>query len=231
MSKEKNKPGEAAVTGTEAGQGDAAGAAAATAAEDPKDKEIAELREKLAKETKDKEIYKNGLLSAKKLVKAPKATPETIKSPEALESFLKEREEHRTVEAIPTGEPGETAAVAIAPAGETTEQKLRRELDEAAERERALRSQIGSGAGSAAVIGSPHSSNDEKPRGFWSDEDKQKLADIYRSRGFYTEEQISQMVKVAEDTAARGAATTEHTSKLHVRRDGTREGVLVARKK
>ena len=159
------------------------------------DAKIAELQARLEKETKEKEIYKSGLLAAKELAKgAKRVTAETLEDPakldEAIDAKIRGRElEKKVSEASPE-------------AVESADERVRKLEEQNAELMRSLEAAKTSGGfGGSAGAGSGRSEVESKPAGYWSDAQRDELRGIYRSRGFYSEKQIETMVAKAEEIA------------------------------
>jgi len=168
---------------------------------------IAELEAKLsqseakaAKEAKDKEIYRAGLLAAKKFGKKPKEALAEGEAPKAddVESVVESKMAEK-----------ETLDKAQSEAADAAEEreKLRRENEEL-KRTIEARSSASGFAGGAGQ--SEHS--ESKPVSYWSDAQKTELRQIYQSRGFYKPEVIEKMIVEAEKNAmayaSKGTATT-----------------------
>ncbi len=153
---------------------------------------IAELTARLEKETKEKEIYRAGLLAAKDLGKKQKRiTQEDLASPEKLEEVIDAKIEERDLEKRAAQEVEEKAIQA---------DKLRAENEEL---RRALEAgKSAGGFGGTASVGSGHNEHSEsKPQGYWSDAQKSELRQIYNSRNIYTQDQIERMITKAEEIA------------------------------
>jgi hypothetical protein len=167
-----------------------AGNASATASETSA--KIAELEARLAKETKDKEIYRAGLLAAKDLTKKTKrVTQEDLESPEKLDEVIDAKIQERDLE---------KKAVQDAEAEVIEKEKLRAENEEL---RRALEAgKSAGGFGGTAGVGSGHNERSEsKPQGYWSEAQKNELRQIYNSRGMYTSDQVEKMLVKAEEIA------------------------------
>ena len=153
---------------------------------------IAELTARLEKETKEKEIYRAGLLAAKDLGKKQKRiTQEDLSSPEKLEEAIDAKIQERDLEKKAIQEAEEKAIQA---------DKLRAENEEL---RRALEAgKSAGGFGGTASVGSGHNEHSEsKPKGYWSDAQKNELRQIYNSRGIYSAEQVEKMIIKAEEIA------------------------------
>jgi len=168
-----------------------AGNASATAA-DSQAKLIADLTARLDKETKEKEIYRAGLLSAKDLSKkAKRITQDELENPEKLEEAINAKIEERDLEKK---------------AAQEIEQKSQEEARLRAENEELRRSleasKNASGFGGTASMGAGHNeSSESRPQGYWSEAQRNELRSIYNSRGMYSSQQVELMVKKAEEIA------------------------------
>lgn len=164
---------------------------------------IAELEARLAKEVKDKEIYRAGLLAAKNLGGSKsKIKPEDLADPEKLDSAIEAKIQEKDLE---------QKALQEATAKAAEEERLRAENDEL---RRSLAAAQSAGY-SASSVGSGHSENSEsKPQGYWSDAQRDELRQIYVSRNMYTQEQIERMVTKAEEIARTKTATSDRKNDL-----------------
>ena len=153
---------------------------------------IADLQARLDKESKEKEIYRAGLLAAKDLgKKAKRISLEQLEDPEKLEEAIDAKIQDRELEHKATQETEQQVAESEKLRAENEE--LRRALDAG---------KSAGGFGGTAGVGSGHNENSEsKPTGYWSDSQKAELREIYSSRGMYTTEQIEKMVVLAETIA------------------------------
>ena len=168
-----------------------AGNVSATAA-DSQAKLIADLTARREKETKEKEIYRAGLLSAKDLSKkAKRITQDDLENPEKLEEAINAKIEERNLEQKAVQE---------------VEQKSQEEARLRAENEELRRSleasKTAGGFGGTAGMGAGHNEHSEsKPQGYWSEGQRNELRSIYNSRGMYSAQQVELMVTKAEEIA------------------------------
>lgn len=183
-----------------------AGNVSATASEQAA--KIADLEARLAKESKDKEVYRAGLLAAKDLGKKPKRlTAETIADPEALESIIDAKIQDRDLEQKLT---------------QDTERKLQE--DETLRREneelrRSLDAAQTAGFSGGYGSGSGHNENSvSKPSGYWSDQQRADLVKIYESRAMYSPDQIKTMVVKAEEIARTKTAQSARSNDVSPKR-------------
>jgi hypothetical protein len=149
---------------------------------------IADLQIRLAKETRDKEIYRAGLLAVKD--KKPKRlSAEVLADPEQLESALEAKIEDRELE---------QKALQEAEAKATADEQLLRENEELRRSLDAAKTAGYAGSGG----GSGHNEHSEsKPTSYWSDAQKSELRQMYQSRGLYSPDQIEKLVTKAEEIA------------------------------
>ncbi len=176
---------------------DNAGKVSATAAD--QEAKIADLEARLAKESKDKEIYRSGLLAAKDLGKSAKRlSAEVLADPEQLEKAIEAKIQDKELEQKAFQEAAQKSS---------QEETLKKENEEL---RRSLEAAQTAGYGGSASMGAGHNENSEsKPTGYWSDGQKNELRNIYSSRGLYTGEQIERMVKKAEEIAGTKTATSD----------------------
>lgn len=190
-----NKAGNQAATAS----ADAGNNAGATASPDPR---ISQLEAEVAKERKDKEIYKAGMLAMKK---PKKLTAEDAADPEKLNAHIADKVDEALTEKQLTDKAAHEAA-------EIESMRKRNE-----ELERALESRQASTGGAGGGAGASANSPDPKPTSYFSDEQKAELRRMYEARGFYTKEQIDQMVVRAEQIAKTNAQTNAMTNPGKVR--------------
>ena len=164
---------------------------------------IADLQARLEKETKDKEIYRAGLLAAKNLGGGKaKLKPEDVADPEKLDAAIDAKIQQDKLEQQALREAEEKALA---------DEKLKAENEEL---RRSLEAAKTAGY-SAPSVGSGHNENSEsQPKGYWSDAQKAELRQIYASRNMYSTEQIDQMVKTAEEIARAKTATSERSNTM-----------------
>lgn len=162
---------------------------------------IAELEVRLAKEAKEKEIYRSGLLAAKELGKKTKRiTQDDLADPEKLEEAIEAKIQDKELEtkALQDAEQSVSQAEALRKENE----ELRRSLEAA---------KVSNYAG----IGSGHNENSEsKPTGYWSDGQRNELRQIYQSRNMYSPDQIDKMISKAEEIARTKTATSPRNNDL-----------------
>lgn len=181
-----------------------AGNVSATAA-DSQNQLIADLKARLEKETKEKEIYRAGLLSAKDLSKkAKRITQDELENPEKLEEAINAKIEERDLEKKAVQE---------------VEQKSQEEARLRAENEELRRSLEASkssgGFGGTAGMGAGHNeSSESKPQGYWSEAQRNELRNIYNSRGMYSPQQVELMVTKAEEIAQSKTAQSARTNDM-----------------
>ncbi len=165
-------------------------------------KKIADLQTRLDKETKDKEIYRAGLLAAKELGGKPKITPEDMADPKKLDSAIDAKIQQENTE---------KQALAEAEAKAIEDERLKAENEEL---RRSLDAAKTAGF-SAPGVGSGHNeSSESQPQGYWSDAQRAHLRQIYASRNMYTSEKIEQMVKKAEEIAQSKSATSDRPNDM-----------------
>lgn len=165
---------------------------------------IAELQARLDRETKDKEVYRSGLLAAKDLGRAAKRiTVDDMSDPELLEKAIDAKIEHTELERK---------------AAEETRQKA--ESDEAVRKEneelrRTLEALQAAGSGGSQGMGSGHNeSSESRPSTYWTDAQRSELRQIYTSRGIYNAGQIDSMVKKAEEIAIAKTAQSSRANDI-----------------
>lgn len=165
---------------------------------------IADLEARLAKETKDKEIYRSGLLAAKDLGKqAKRITSEDLADPVKLETAIEAKIQEKELEA---------KALKEAEQQVSRDEALRKENEEL---RRSLEAAQSAGYGGSASLGSGHNENSEsKPAGYWSDAQRNELRQIYSSRGLYSNDQIEKMVAKAEEIARTKTAQAARVNDL-----------------
>lgn len=195
---ETNKAGEANVNTADVNAGNSSATASEQAAK------IAELEARLAKETKEKEIYRGGLLAAKDLGKtAKRITSEELNDPEKLEKAIEAKIQDKELEQKAATETEQTLSAA---------EKLRKENEEL---RRSLEAAQTAGFSGGAGTGSGHNENSEsKSTSYWSDGQKNELRQIYQSRGLYSHDQIEKMVAKAEQIAQSKTALAERGNDL-----------------
>jgi hypothetical protein len=180
-----------------------AGNSSATASD--QSAKIAELQARLEKETKEKEIYRSGLMAAKELGRtAKRVTAETLEDPakleEAIDAKIQERELERKTETDVEARLAEDKRL------REENEELRRSLESA---------KASGGFGGSASTGSGHNeSSESKPQGYFSDAQRGELVAMYRSREMYTPEQITKMVARAEELARSRAGGTARGNDL-----------------
>ena len=169
---------------------------------------IAELETRLAKETKDKEIYRAGLLSAKDLGKrAKRITSDDLADPEKLETAIEAKIQDKELEQKAIQEAAQDAG---------KDEALRRENEEL---RRSLEAARTAGYGGSASMGSGHNENSEsKSASYWSDSQKQELRQIYASRNMYSSDQIEKLVTKAEEIARTKTAQSARSNDLQKKR-------------
>lgn len=165
---------------------------------------IADLEARLAKETKEKEIYRSGLLAAKDLGrKAKRLTKEDLEDPEKLETAIEAKIQDKELT---------DKALAEAETKAKEDERLKKENEEL---RRSLEAAQTAGYTGGASMGSGHNENSEsKQTGYWSDAQRNELRQIYASRGMYSQDQITKMVAKAEDIARTKTATSDRTNDL-----------------
>lgn len=179
-----------------------AGKASDTASEQAA--KIADLERRLEKETKDKEIYRGGLLAAKDLGKrAKRITTEELADPEKLETAIEAKFQDKELEA---------KAIQEAEQSVNRDEALKKENEEL---RRSLEAAKTAGYGGSASMGSGHNENSESTQsGYWSDAQRNELRQIYTSRGIYSGDQIEKMVKKAEEIAVTKTAQAARNNDL-----------------
>lgn len=194
----KNTAGESVVNTANDTQGNASKSISEQAAK------IADLEARLARESRDKEIYRSGLLAAKELGKSSKRiTSEDLEDPERLEKAIDAKFQERELEQKAAQEAQQKIDDA---------EKLRKENEEL---RRSLEAAKTSGYSSGSSMGSGHNEHSEaKQVGYWSDVQKNSLREIYASRGLYTQDQIEKMVMKAEEIARTNTALSERKNDL-----------------
>lgn len=193
---DKTNPGNAvAPTGA-----DNAGNATSTAEEIARlQAELKAEREQHAKDNKDKEIYRAATLTMKAQNKR-KLTAEEVADPEKLTNFIEEKANEKLAE---------KEAHATAQAEAERVEKLERENAELRRLAEAQRATGGVGGGT-----SPANSPEVRANSYFSDDQKNELRKIYRSRGFHSEAKLEEMVKTAERLAKERAATQPITNSI-----------------
>lgn len=152
--------------------------------------EVTKLKEELAKVTRDRDNYRAGLLAKKEFDKRAKQGID-LSEPEKVEELLDAKLEQKKLE-----EKAERETEA--------EREAREKLEaENAELRRALES---SRSSSSPVGGAGRSESEAKPQGYWSDDQRNELRQILNSRGFYSQQQVDTIVKMAESRAQKGTA-------------------------
>lgn len=178
----------------------------AAAAETEKDRlhaaKVKELEEKLAKETRDKENYRAGLLSKKELDKKNRRlTAEDLADPVKVEEAMEAKIQEAALEAkVSTDVEAEANA----------RKKLETELEET---KRALEAAKTSGGGAGGGAGIQENSA-SKPQGYFSDVQKAELRRIYTSHGLYTPDMIEKMIVRAEEIAKQKAGSESRVNDL-----------------
>lgn len=158
---------------------------------------IAELQARLEKESKEKEIYRAGLLAAKDLgKKTRRITQDIMEDPDKLEEAIDAKMQERELE---------RKAAEDAEAQRAEIERIRRENEELRRAAEAQASARSSGGASQGV----NERSESAPAGYWSEAQKAELRSIYASRGMYSEKQIAAMVAKAEEIASSKKATSE----------------------
>lgn len=165
---------------------------------------IADLETRLAKETKDKEIYRAGLLSAKDLGKRTKRiAPEDLEDPEKLEAAIEAKFQDKELEQKALQEVEQSVS---------RDEALKKENEEL---RRSLEAAKTAGYGGSASMGSGHNERSETTStGYWSDAQRNELRQIYNSRGIYSGEQVEKMVKKAEEIAVLKTAQSARSNDI-----------------
>jgi len=193
-----NKAGEHNVNTADVNAGNGSATASEQAAR------IADLEARLAKETKEKEIYRGGLLAAKDLGKtAKRITSEDLSDPERLEKAIEAKIQDKELEQKAVLDTEQSLSAA---------EKLRKENEEL---RRSLEAAQTAGFSGGSGAGSGHNENSEtKGTTYWSEMQKNELRQIYASRGLYSQEQIEKMVSKAEQIAQSKTALSERGNDL-----------------
>jgi hypothetical protein len=161
---------------------------------------VAELESKLAKETRDKENYRAGLLSKKEFEKRAKSEPLDLTDPSKAEEYIESKLQERELERKATEDASKESE---------ERERLRKENDELRRSLEARSAAVGGISG-----GSGTSETESKPQGYWSDSQKDELRQIYATRGFYSSEQVEKMVARAEQIARSKTALAERNNDL-----------------
>lgn len=151
----------------------------------------------MAKERKDKEIYKAGMLAMKK---PKKLSAEDAADPEKLNAHIADKVDEALTEKQLTDKAAHEAAEI------ESMRKRNEELERALESRQAVSGGAGGGAGATANAPEP------KQTSYFSDEQKAELRRMYESRGFYTSADIDKMVLRAEEIAKSNSQTVSMTN-------------------
>lgn len=174
---------------------EAAKSSAAAAEKEALATKVKELEDKLAKETRDKENYRAGLLSRKEQDKKNRRlTAEDLSDPAKVEEAIEAKIQERELDAKVSAE------------SEASLKRMQELEKQNAELARSLEAAKTSG-GSASDGAGINEASVSKPQGYWSESQRAELREIYTSHGLYSAEMIEKMILRAEQIAKDKSAT------------------------